>query len=81
MEILFCITDFGISIMTTVSGTNIKEISEIIDTVIENKVDIFAFARYCPTSFEKSILIFCDIQKSLCLFYPIISTLTLTCEI
>ncbi len=42
------------AIMTTVSGTNIKEISEIIDTVIENKVDIFAFARYCPTSFEKS---------------------------
>ena len=44
-------------IMTTVSGTNIHEIPALIDTVVENKVDIFAFARYCPTSnqaFEKS---------------------------
>lgn len=42
------------AIMTTVSGTNIHEIPEIIDLVVANKVDIFAFGRYCPTSFEKS---------------------------
>jgi len=40
-------------IMTTVSGTNIDEIPEIIDTVVEHKADVFAFARYCPTSDEK----------------------------
>jgi radical SAM/SPASM domain protein of ACGX system len=40
-------------IMTTVSGTNIKEIPDIIDTVVEHKATVFAFARYCPTSEEK----------------------------
>lgn len=40
-------------IMTTVSGANIKEIPDIIDNVVKNKADIFAFARYCPTSSEK----------------------------
>lgn len=39
--------------MTTVSGTNIDEIEEIVDLVVANQVDIFAFARYCPTGFEK----------------------------
>ncbi len=39
-------------IMTTVSGTNIEEIPDIIDTVA-GKADVFAFARYCPTSEEK----------------------------
>ena len=38
------------AVMTTVSGININEIPEIIDIVVENKVDIFAFGRYCPTS-------------------------------
>lgn len=42
------------AIMTTVSGTNIREIPDIIDLVVAQKVDIFAFGRYCPTSFEKS---------------------------
>lgn len=48
--------DAGIkcAIMTTVSKTNLEEIPRIIDLVVENKVNIFAFARYCPTSFEKS---------------------------
>jgi radical SAM/SPASM domain protein of ACGX system len=41
-------------IMTTVSGTNIHEIPALIDVVVKNHVDIFAFARYCPTSFEKT---------------------------
>lgn len=42
------------AVMTTVSGTNIDEIPAIVDLVVEYKVDLFAFARYCPTSFEKS---------------------------
>ena len=40
-------------IMTTVSGTNIQEIPGIIDTVVAHHADVFAFARYCPTSEEK----------------------------
>jgi radical SAM/SPASM domain protein of ACGX system len=40
-------------IMTTVSGVNIGEIPALIDTVVEHKADVFAFARYCPTSEEK----------------------------
>jgi radical SAM/SPASM domain protein of ACGX system len=42
-----------VAIMTTVSGTNKEEMENIVDLVVENKADIFAFARYCPTSFEK----------------------------
>jgi radical SAM/SPASM domain protein of ACGX system len=42
------------AIMTTVSGTNVDEIPGIIDLVVEYKADVFAFARYCPTSTEKS---------------------------
>lgn len=41
-------------IMTTVSGVNIEEIPDIIDTVVAAKADVFAFARYVPTSCEKS---------------------------
>lgn len=54
LEKLECIKKAGIRavIMTTVSGTNIEEIPDIIDTVA-NKADVFAFARYCPTSGEK----------------------------
>ena len=37
------------AVMTTVSGTNIHEIPQIIDLVVEHQVDIFAFGRYCPT--------------------------------
>lgn len=40
-------------IMTTVSGANIDEVSDIIDTVVSNKADVFSFARYFPTSEEK----------------------------
>jgi radical SAM/SPASM domain protein of ACGX system len=55
LEKIACINKAGIRsvIMTTVSGTNIKEIPDIIDTVVKYKVGIFAFARYCPTSDEK----------------------------
>ena len=55
IEKISCIRKAGMdcAIMTTVSGTNKDEIEDIVDLVVENHVDIFAFARYCPTSFEK----------------------------
>lgn len=55
LEKIGCIKRAGIKavIMTTVSGTNIKEIPDIIDTVVKHKATVFAFARYCPTSNEK----------------------------
>jgi radical SAM/SPASM domain protein of ACGX system len=51
------IRDAGLhcAVMTTVSGTNIDEIPQIVDLVVANNVDIFAFGRYCPTSHEKAI--------------------------
>ena len=57
LEKIKCIKKAGIRavIMTTVSGTNIDEIPDIIDTVVEHKADVFAFARYCPTSEEKDV--------------------------
>lgn len=42
-----------VAIMTTVSGLNIHEMEDIVDLVVDNKADIFAFARYCPVGFEK----------------------------
>ena len=42
-------------VMTTVSGTNVDEVPDIIDTVVAHDADIFAFARYCPTSDEKDV--------------------------
>jgi len=56
LEQIKCIRNAGIrcAIMTTVSGTNIHEIPGIIDVVVEHQADVFAFARYCPTSKEKS---------------------------
>ena len=55
LEKIHCIKNAGIRcvIMTTVSGMNIDEIPDVIDTVVEHKADVFAFARYCPTSGEK----------------------------
>lgn len=41
-------------VMTTVSSVNIKEVPDIIDIVVKAKADVFAFARYVPTSDEKS---------------------------
>lgn len=59
LEKISCINNANIRsvIMTTVSSTNIKEIPDIIDTVVNAGVNIFAFARYCPTSEEKEIKI------------------------
>ena len=42
------------NIMTTVSKTNIDEIPGIIEKIGEYGADLFTFARYCPTSLEKS---------------------------
>lgn len=59
LEKIGCINRAGIRsvIMTTVSGSNIKEMPGIIDTVVEHEANIFAFARYCPTSGEKDVKI------------------------
>lgn len=40
------------SIMTTVSEDNIAEIPDLIDVIVENKVDVWSFARYCPTDYK-----------------------------
>ncbi|MCR5108471.1 MAG: radical SAM/SPASM domain protein, ACGX system [Lachnospiraceae bacterium] len=56
VEKIGMINNSGITsvVMTTVSSVNIKEIPDIIDTVVKSKTDVFAFARYVPTSNEKS---------------------------
>ena len=41
--------------MTTVSSTNIDEVPGIIDAVVAAGANVFAFARYCPTSEEKDV--------------------------
>ena len=41
--------------MTTVSGTNIDQVPDIIDAAVQAGANIFAFARYCPTSEEKDV--------------------------
>lgn len=57
LEKIKCIksADIRSVIMTTVSGVNIKEVPDIIDTVVKAGVDAFAFARYCPTNDEKDV--------------------------
>lgn len=57
LEKIKTLQDAGVrvSIMSTVSKTNIDEIPELIDVVVENNVGLFSFARYCPTSIEKSV--------------------------
>ena len=54
LEKIACINRAGIRsvVMTTVSGANIKEVPDIIDTVVEAGVNVFAFARYCPSGEE-----------------------------
>ena len=57
LEKIPCIQRAGIRavIMTTVSGVNIDEIPALIDTVVAHRADIFALARYCPTSGERDV--------------------------
>ena len=40
-------------VMTTVSGVNIHQVPGIIDEVVRAGANVYAFARYCPTSGEK----------------------------
>ena len=42
-----------VAVMATVSKWNVGEIPALVDVVVENKVDIFAFARYCPSKEER----------------------------
>jgi radical SAM/SPASM domain protein of ACGX system len=55
LEKIGCINRAGIRsvIMTTVSGTNLAEVPAIIDAVVAAGGNVYAFARYCPTSEEK----------------------------
>lgn len=55
LQVIPYLRDAGIdvAVMTTVSRWNYKEIPELIDVVVENHVDIFAFARYCPDAESK----------------------------
>ncbi len=57
LEKIGCINRAGIRsvVMTTVSGTNIDVVPGIIDAVVAAGVNVFAFARYCPTSEEKDV--------------------------
>ena len=57
LEKIGCINRAGIRsvIMTTVSGTNIDEVPDIADAVVQAGANVFAFARYCPTSEEKDV--------------------------
>ena len=56
LEKIKCLHHAGIlsTIMTTISSTNIKEIPELIDVVVDNEVDVYAFARFCPDTETKS---------------------------
>lgn len=55
LEKIGCINRAGIRsvVMTTVSSTNIDEVPGIIDAVVAAGANVFAFARYCPTSEER----------------------------
>ena len=57
LEKIGCINRGGIRsvIMTTVSGTNIDEVPAIVDAAVQAGANVFAFARYCPTSEEKDV--------------------------
>lgn len=43
-----------VAVMATVSNLNYQEIPELVDIAVENKADIFAFARYCPSENDTS---------------------------
>ncbi len=47
--------DAGIwtAVMTTVSSVNLHEVPDLIDLMAQLEVDVYAFARYCPTSGQR----------------------------
>jgi radical SAM/SPASM domain protein of ACGX system len=67
VEKIACIRGAGIrsAVMTTISHSNIAEIPAIIDLTVRNYVDLFAFARYCPTGFDKNTCIEPDEYRDL----------------
>jgi radical SAM/SPASM domain protein of ACGX system len=56
LDKISCINKAGITsvIMSTVSGSNIDEIPGVVDAVVNAGADVYAFARYVPTSDSKS---------------------------
>lgn len=54
LEKVGCLNRAGIKsvIMSTVSKTNMEEIPDVIDAVVQAKVRVFAFSRYVPTGGE-----------------------------
>ena len=42
-----------VAIMSTVSKWNVSEVPSLVDEVVRNKADIFAFARYCPSASDR----------------------------
>ena len=44
------------AIMNTVSKTNIDEIPDLVDIVVEHEVDSFGFARYCPNPGDEDLM-------------------------
>lgn len=56
LEKIKVLQDAGVRarVMTTVSKTNIDEIHDLVDVVVNAKAGLFSFARYCPTSLEKA---------------------------
>lgn len=45
------------AIMSTISKTNIDEIPNLVDIVVEHGADTFAFARYCPNPNDKENIV------------------------
>ena len=58
LEKIGCINRAGIRsvVMTTVSGANISEVPDIIDTVVKAGADVYAFARRTTGSFWISVI-------------------------
>lgn len=57
LEKIAVIRNAGIkcAIMSTVSGTNMEEMPDVVDLAVKHKADIFAFGRYCPTGEDKDV--------------------------
>lgn len=62
LEKISCLknADIPVTIMTTVSKTNINTIPKLVDIIVEYKVNNFSFARYCPHQYDKDNLISSD---------------------
>lgn len=45
------------AIATTVSKTNINEITDLVDIVVESKAKTFGFSRYCPNENDKDNIV------------------------